>query len=96
MSTNHCKSTEKAYQTGESNMNIHVETFIEQARAMTQEERVSAFDALQELIAPPNEAWQKSWALEASDRVAAYESGKIEAEDFDVVMQRLRQEFLNK
>ncbi|TAJ76052.1 MAG: hypothetical protein EPO42_13460 [Gallionellaceae bacterium] len=84
------------YQTRGQNMNVRVEAFIEQARCMTQEERVSALDALQELVMPANDAWQKSWALEASDRVAAYERGEIEAEDFDLVMERLRQEFLSK
>jgi hypothetical protein len=77
-------------------MNVRVEAFIEQARCMTQEEGVSALDALQELVVPPNDAWQKNWALEASDRAAAYERGEIGAEDFDLVMERLRQEFLNK
>jgi hypothetical protein len=76
-------------------MNVRVEAFIEQARCMTQGERVSALDALQELVVPPNETWQKSWAVEASDRVEAYERGEIEAEDFDLVMERLRKEFLN-
>jgi len=77
-------------------MNIRVEAFIEQARGMTQEERVTALDALQELVVPPNDAWQKTWAKETSDRVAAYERGEIEAEDFDIVMERLRKEFFNK
>ena len=39
---------------------------------------------------------QESWALEASERIAAYERNEIEAEDFDSVMERLRGEFLNK
>lgn len=77
-------------------MNIRVEEFIEQARCMTQEERIAALDALQELIVPPDSAWQETWAREASDRVSAYEQGEIKAEDFDVVMERLRKEFLNK
>lgn len=75
-------------------MNVRVEAFIEQARCMTQEERITALDALQELVAPPDGAWQEAWAIEASDRVAAYERGEIEAEDFDLVMERLRKEFL--
>jgi len=77
-------------------MNIRVEEFIDQARSMTQEERINALDALQELVVPPNEAWQKKWANEASERVAAYERGELEAEDFDIVMERLRKEFLSK
>lgn len=77
-------------------MNIRVEEFIEQARSMTQEERITALDALQELVVPPNAAWQEKWAKESSDRVAAYERGEIQADDFDIVMERLRKEFLSK
>jgi hypothetical protein len=77
-------------------MNIRVEEFIDQARSMTQEERITVLDALQELIVPPNAAWQEKWAKESSDRVVAYERGEIEAEDFDIVMERLRKEYLSK
>jgi len=38
---------------------------------------------------------KKTWASEAADRVAAYERKEIEAEDFDLVMERLRKEFLS-
>jgi hypothetical protein len=62
---------------------------------MSQEECIAALDALQELVAPPNDTWQKTWASEAADRVAAYERKEIEAEDFDLVMERLRKEFLS-
>lgn len=75
-------------------MNARVEAIVEQARSLTTDERVAALDALQELIAPPDAAWQAAWAAEAADRLAAYERGEIEAEDFDVVMERLRQEYL--
>ena len=75
-------------------MNVRVEAFIEQA--MTQEERVTALDALQEFVVhPTNEAWQETWALETAERVSAYERGEIEADDFDLVMERLRKEFLH-
>ena len=77
-------------------MNIRVEEFIEQARCMTQEERITALDALQELVVPPDAAWQKKWAKEASDKVTAYKRGEIEAEDFDIVIERLRKEFFGK
>jgi len=75
-------------------MNARVEALIEQARVLTLEERVAALDALQELVAPPDAAWQAAWAAEAEDRLAAFERGEIEAEDFDVVMERLRQTYL--
>ncbi len=77
-------------------MNVRVEAFIEQARSLTQAERVSALDALQELVVPPNNDWEAAWGKEAADRVEAYERGELAAEDFDLVMDRLRKEFLAK
>ncbi len=77
-------------------MTARVEALVEQARVLTPEERVAALDALQELVAPPDAAWQAAWAAEAEDRLAAFERGEIEAEDFDVVMERLRQTYLTR
>lgn len=77
-------------------MNARVEALIEQARVMTSEERVAVLDALQELVAPPDQAWEDAWARESEERLDAYLRGEIEAEDFDVVMERMRQEFLIK
>lgn len=77
-------------------MNARVEALIEQAKAMSSEDRIAALDALQELVAPPDQAWQDAWAKESEHRLDAYLQGEIEAEDFDVVMERLRQEFLVK
>ncbi|MBK7768614.1 MAG: addiction module protein [Sulfuritalea sp.] len=77
-------------------MNARVEALIEQARGMTSEERVAALDALQELVAPPDQAWGEAWARESEERLDAYLRGDIEGEDFDVVMERMRQEFLVK
>lgn len=77
-------------------MNARVEALIEQARGMTSEERVAALDALQELVAPPDEAWADAWARESEDRLDGYLRGEIEGEDFDVVMERMRLEFLVK
>ena len=75
-------------------MNARVQALIDQARDMTAEERVSALDALQELVAPPDPAWEDAWAHEAEERLEAFRRGEIEADDFDEVMARLRKEFL--
>ncbi|MDX8400623.1 MAG: hypothetical protein R8K20_10310 [Gallionellaceae bacterium] len=75
-------------------MNVRVEAFIDQARCMTQEERVAALDALQELVSPPNNTWQENWAKETAERLVAHQRGELEAEDHDLVMERLRREFL--
>lgn len=75
-------------------MNARVQALIEQARIMTAEERLAVLDALQELVAPPDAAWERAWARESEDRLAAYQRGEIEAEDPDLVMEQVRQEFL--
>jgi hypothetical protein len=75
-------------------MNARVEAFIEQARGLTSDERVTALDALQEMVAPPNASWQEAWAKESEDRLDAYLRGEIEADDFDLVMEQLRQDFI--
>ena len=77
-------------------MNARVQALIDQARSMTSEERLTALDALQELVAPPDRAWETAWARESEDRLSAYQRGEIQAEDFDAVMEQMRQEYLGK
>ena len=77
-------------------MNARVQALIEQARIMSPEERLVALDALQELVTPPDTAWEKAWALESDDRLEAYQRGEIPAEDFDVAMERMRKEYLGR
>lgn len=75
-------------------MAMGVDELVEQARQLAPEERVVLLDAISELVSPPDAEWEKSWASEAADRLAAYERGEIEAVDFDVVMERMRREFV--
>lgn len=75
-------------------MNARVAAMVEQAKVLTAEERVALLDALSELVSPPDSQWQEAWAKECEDRLDAYEQGKIKGEDFDVVMARLRKEYL--
>lgn len=73
-------------------MNTRVEALVEETKVLSAEERVALLDALSVLVSPPDAQWQESWARECEDRLAAYEQGRIEAEDFDVVMARRRTE----
>jgi Putative addiction module component len=75
-------------------MAMGVDELVEQARQLAPEERVVLLDALNELVSPPDAEWEKAWASEAADRLAAYERGEIETVDFDVVMERMRREFV--
>lgn len=70
-----------------------VEELIEQAKALPPESLVTLYDALHDLISPPDPAWEAAWAEEAERRLAQLQRGEVEAEDFDVVMERLRQKF---
>ncbi len=75
-------------------MNVRVQALIDQARVMTAEEQVAALDALQELVAPPDQEWEGAWARESEDRVDAYQRGEIKAENFDEVMEQMRRDYL--
>jgi hypothetical protein len=77
-------------------MSTQLEALLDQARALSPEERVMALDALQELVSPPDATWESAWATEVDDRIAAYERGDIAADNFDLVMDQLRKEFLGK
>ncbi len=77
-------------------MNARVEALLEQAKTLTPEERLTLLDALGELISPPDTAWTEAWAKESEDRLKAYEQGRMEAEDFEVAMDKLRKDYLQQ
>lgn len=75
-------------------MNARVAAVMEQVKVLTADERVALLDALNEYVTPPDSEWEAAWAKECEDRLDAYDRGEIGAEDFDVVMARLRRDFL--
>lgn len=75
-------------------MNTQIEAVIDQARKLSAEERVVLLDALCDMVSPPDSEWEAAWAKECQDRLDAHDRGEITAEDFDVVMERLRKEFI--
>jgi hypothetical protein len=77
-------------------MNARVAALIEQVRHLNRDECIVVLEVLQEMVTPPDATWQATWAAESEDRLAAYARGDIEAEEFDVAMEQLRQEFLVK
>lgn len=74
-------------------MAMRVDDLVEAARQLAPEERVVLLDALNELFSPPDAAWEAAWGKEAESRLDAYERGEIAAEDFDVVMERMRRKY---
>jgi putative addiction module component (TIGR02574 family) len=75
-------------------MNTQIEAVIDQARKLSAEERVVLLDALCDMVSPPDTEWEAAWARECQERLAAHEQGETTAEDFDLVMERLRKEFI--
>ncbi len=71
-------------------MNAHVETLVEQAKALTAQERVELLDALHNLVSPPDPEWEAAWAKECEDRCAAIDRGEMPTHDFDEVMAEAR------
>lgn len=67
-----------------------VEELIEQARTLPAEAQVALYDALHDLISPPDPEWEAAWAAECERRLGELDRGEVEADDFDVVMERLR------
>lgn len=64
-------------------MNAHVETLVEQAKALTEQERAELLDALYDLVSPHNPEWKADWAKECEDRCAAIDRGEMLTHDFD-------------
>lgn len=75
-------------------MTNRIASLLEQAKALTPEERAELLAELHDLVTPPDPDWEKAWADECERRLRAYERGETVAEDADVVMARLRAKHL--
>lgn len=74
-------------------MNAHVETLVEQAKALTPLEQAELLDALYDLVSLHNPAWEAVWSKECEDRCAAIDRGEMQTHDFDEVVADLRAQF---
>lgn len=73
-------------------MSTALESFIEHAKALNQEEKVIALDVLQEMLSPPDQAWHEAWASEAEVRIRALECGEMETQGFDDVIEMIKRD----
>src|SRR4051812_44501771 len=62
---------------GESRM-TKVEELLEQVRALPQEAQVALYDALHNLITPPDPEWEAAWSEECERRRLQIERGEVE------------------
>ena len=71
-------------------MSMTVESLVEQARLLPQDEQAILSERLFEMISPPDLEWDAEWAEECHDRMAAIVRGEMETIDSDELMARLR------
>ena len=71
-------------------MNHPIDNLQEQAKKLSAHERAALIDALHDLNAPPDPAWEAAWIRECEDRLAALDRGEMQIYDFDEVMAEAR------
>ena len=71
-------------------MNDAIAGLLEQAKKLSPEARSALIDALHDIHAPPDLAWEAAWIRECEDRIAAIDRGEMPTHDFDEVMAQAR------
>lgn len=75
-------------------MNVQVKDLLDQAKQLSVDDQIHLADMLYAEAAPSTAEWEAAWTEECERRLAEYDRGEVEAEDFDVVMARLREKYL--
>lgn len=71
-------------------MTAQIESLVAQARQLSAEEQAVLAETLYEMVNPTDPEWEAAWTRECQERLAAYDSGEIEAVDSDEAMALLR------
>lgn len=71
-------------------MNASIETLVEQAKALSQDEREALIAALQATLDPVDPEWEAAWVKECEDRIASVERGEMPLIDASQVMAEAR------
>lgn len=77
-------------------MNARIETLVEQAKALTPEERETLIAALHATLDPPDADWEAAWVKECEERIAAVERGEMTMIDADEVFAEVRAKLRNR
>ncbi len=72
-------------------MNAVVETLVEQARGLPEQDKLALLDALFGLVSPSDPAVEQAWIAEAERRITAIERGEMALLSADEVMLKYRQ-----
>jgi len=71
-------------------MRTEAKTLIERARALPPEDRIALVEEVLDTLDHADPGIDRLWALEATDRVAAYRRGEIAAKDLRDVVAKYR------
>ena len=61
-------------------------SLLEQAKKLSPEAHSALIDALHDISAPTDPAWEAAWIQECEDRIAAIDRGEMPTHDFDEVI----------
>jgi putative addiction module component (TIGR02574 family) len=74
-------------------MNTHVKELLEQAKSLSEDERILLADLLYAESSLSTEEWETAWIEECERRLAEYEQGEVEAMNSDEVFARLKNQY---
>ena len=60
------------------------------ARTLRPEEQLFLIDSLCQMLDEPDPAMSQAWAIEAGDRLAAFDRGELQAQPIDELFTQLR------
>jgi hypothetical protein len=71
-------------------MSTIVDTLVEQAKGLPEQDKLALLDALFGLVSPSDPAIEKAWIEECEQRMAAIDRGEMALVDADEVMLKYR------
>jgi putative addiction module component (TIGR02574 family) len=74
-------------------MNTHVKELLEQAKSLSEDERILLADLLYAESSLSTEEWETAWLEECERRLAEYEQGEVEAMHSEEVFARLKSQY---
>lgn len=74
-------------------MNNHVRDLLEQAKTLSEDERILLADLLYAESSLSTEEWEAAWLEECERRLAEYEEGQVEAMNSEEVFARLKSQY---
>jgi hypothetical protein len=72
-------------------MSAIVDTLVQQAKGLPEQDKLALLDALFGLVSPSDPAVEQAWITECEQRAAAIDSGAMALLDADEVMMKYRQ-----